>query len=212
MWGGGGGARRVFPRTNVVPIVRGGGGSSSGPRRCCEPCPLVPPAQCRAPKDRFASPLHRSSGTGLGIGLRRKCGPSEASGARGNRPPKTDRVGPWHDASGPHRRRTRARDPPPQKAQGAGPGTGGCTRRRGVRRGGGWDGGHTAHVPRHREPERRGRVRHGVVRLRDFAVHLGGLQRDLVPAQFGGGGFGTRPRCLFVCLWRRLLASRHRTF
>ena len=25
----------------------------------------------------------------------------------------------------------------------------------------------------------------------------------------GGGGFGTRPRYLIVCLWRRLLASRH---
>ena len=28
----------------------------------------------------------------------------------------------------------------------------------------------------------------------------------------GGGGFGTRPWCLIVCLWRRLLASRHRSF
>ena len=28
----------------------------------------------------------------------------------------------------------------------------------------------------------------------------------------GGGGFGTRPRYLIVCLWRRLLASRHCTF
>ena len=28
----------------------------------------------------------------------------------------------------------------------------------------------------------------------------------------GGGGFGTRPRYLMVCLWRRLLASRHRSF
>ena len=26
-----------------------------------------------------------------------------------------------------------------------------------------------------------------------------------------GGGFGTRPWCWFVCLWRRLLASRHCT-
>ena len=27
-----------------------------------------------------------------------------------------------------------------------------------------------------------------------------------------GGGFGTRPRYLIVCLWRRPLASRHRSF
>ena len=27
-----------------------------------------------------------------------------------------------------------------------------------------------------------------------------------------GGGVGTRPRHLIVCLWRRLLASRHCTF
>ena len=28
----------------------------------------------------------------------------------------------------------------------------------------------------------------------------------------GGGGGGTRPRYLIVCLWRRLLASRHCSF
>ena len=28
----------------------------------------------------------------------------------------------------------------------------------------------------------------------------------------GGGGVGTRPRYLMVCLWRRLLASRTRSF
>ena len=28
----------------------------------------------------------------------------------------------------------------------------------------------------------------------------------------GGGGFGTRPRYLIVCLWRRLLTSRHCSF
>ena len=28
----------------------------------------------------------------------------------------------------------------------------------------------------------------------------------------GGEGCGTRPRYLIVCLWRRLLASRHCTF
>ena len=28
----------------------------------------------------------------------------------------------------------------------------------------------------------------------------------------GGGGVGTRPRYLIVCLWRRLLASRHCSF
>ena len=28
----------------------------------------------------------------------------------------------------------------------------------------------------------------------------------------GGGGVGTRPRYLIVCLWQRLLASRHRSF
>ena len=28
----------------------------------------------------------------------------------------------------------------------------------------------------------------------------------------GGGGVGTRPRYLIVCLWRRPLASRHRPF
>ena len=28
----------------------------------------------------------------------------------------------------------------------------------------------------------------------------------------GGGGLGTRPRYLIVCLWRRLLASRHCSF
>ena len=28
----------------------------------------------------------------------------------------------------------------------------------------------------------------------------------------GGGGGGTRPWCWLVCLWRRLLASRHCTF
>ena len=28
----------------------------------------------------------------------------------------------------------------------------------------------------------------------------------------GGGGVGTRPQYLIVCLWRRLLASRHCSF
>ena len=31
-------------------------------------------------------------------------------------------------------------------------------------------------------------------------------------AAAGGGGVGTRPRYLIVCLWRRLLASRHCSF
>ena len=31
-------------------------------------------------------------------------------------------------------------------------------------------------------------------------------------ASVGGGGVGTRPRYLIVCLWRRLLASRHCSF
>ena len=37
-----------------------------------------------------------------------------------------------------------------------------------------------------------------------------GAGRDVLSP--GGGGVGTRPRYLIVCLWRRLLASRHCTF
>ena len=42
--------------------------------------------------------------------------------------------------------------------------------------------------------------------------HTGAVLERLTTAAGGGGGFGTRPRYLIVCLWRRLLAYRHCSF
>ena len=40
----------------------------------------------------------------------------------------------------------------------------------------------------------------------------GGLLPFQCSPRGGGGGVGTRPQYLIVCLWRRLLASRHCSF
>ena len=49
--------------------------------------------------------------------------------------------------------------------------------------------------------------RHQVTFCRSFTQ-----RRLLCVCGGGGGGGGTRPRYLIVCLWRRLLASRHCSF
>ena len=54
---------------------------------------------------------------------------------------------------------------------------------------------------------------HSAARAGTLRVKMSQNSEDVEGAVPGrAGGFGTRPRCWFVCLWRRHLASRHCTF